>query len=206
MKKIPKLYEQYHVARNDERLEVFEIIRKEFGVNSFLYPGCFVHVTPAFVIPKATFVDTDRRARRFFDDPQTLSFVRASKQYDEEPELQFLSQDYTGTLAIERGYDLLISQYAGFVSESCRRYLRKGAVLVANNSHGDASLASIDKDYRFIAAIQRRGEHFSISTIGLDEYFVPAKAMEVTRQLLYSTKRGIGYRKSASDYVFERVS
>ena len=206
MKKIPKLYEQYHVAKNDERLELFEIIRAEFGVNSFLYPGCFVHVTPAFVIPKATFVDTDKRARRFFDDPQTLSFVRASRQYNEEPELRFLSQDYTGTLPIEKRYDLLISQYAGFVSESCKKYLRKGAVLIANNSHGDASLASIDKDYRFIAAIQRRGEQFRISTIRLDEYFVPAKQKEVTRQLLYSTKRGIGYERSASDYVFKKVS
>jgi hypothetical protein len=44
------------------------------------------------------------------------------------------------------------------VSESCKKYLRKGAVLVANNSYGDASLASIDKDYRLIAAIQQRGE------------------------------------------------
>jgi hypothetical protein len=80
MKSISKLYDQYHVAKNDERLELFEIIRTEFGVNSFLYPCCFVHITPAFVMSKATFVDTDRRVKRFFDDPQTLSFVGTSKQ------------------------------------------------------------------------------------------------------------------------------
>ena len=206
MKKTPRLYQQYHVARNDERLELFEIVRKEFGAKSFFYPGCFVHVTPAFVIPDATFVDTDKRARRFFDDPQTLTFIQASKRYGEQPKLRFLSRDYSEQLPIESSYDLLISQYAGFVSESCKRYLRKGGVLVANNSHGDASLASIDNDFRLIAVIQRRGEHFWISRTRLDEYFVPAKEVQVTQQLLYTTMRGIGYKRPASNYVFEKLN
>jgi hypothetical protein len=182
MKNILELYHQYHAARNDERLELFDIVRAEYGAKSFLYPGCFVHITPAFVMPNATFVDTDKRARRFFDDPQTTSFVGASKQYEEEPELRFLVQDYTEELPIHRGYDLLISQYAGFVSESCKRHLRKGGVLLGNDSHGDASLASIDKDFRLTAVIQRRGEYFWISTTRLNEYFVPSKPVEVTRE------------------------
>jgi hypothetical protein len=206
MKNIPGLYQQYHAAKNDERLELFDIVRAEYGAKSYLYPGCFVHVTVAFVMPNATFVDTDKRAKRFFDDPQTLSFVEESKRYGEQPKLRFLSRNYTEELPIHNGFDLLISQYTGFVSESCKRSLRKGGVLLANNSHGDASLASIDKDFRLIAVIQRRGEHFWISTARLDEYFVPAKQVEVTRQLLHSTKRGIGYKRSASDYVFEKLS
>jgi hypothetical protein len=92
------------------------------------------------------------------------------------------------------------------VSEACKRYLRKGGVLVANNSHGDAGLASVDKGYRLIAAIQRRGEHFWISTTHLDEYFVPAREVEVTREILYTTMRGIGYKRSASSYVFEKLN
>jgi hypothetical protein len=206
MKNVPGLYQHYHSERNDERLELFEIVRAEYGTDSFLYPGCFVHVTPAFVMPNATFVDADKRARRFFDDPQTLSFVRGSRRYRERADLQFLWRDYTDELPIHRGYDLLISQYAGFVSESCKRYLRKGGVLLANNSHGDASLASIDEDFRLIAVIQRRGEHFWVSTSRLDEYFVPAKQVEVTRQLLHATKRGIGYKRSASDYVLIAIA
>jgi hypothetical protein len=157
-------------------------------------------------MPKATFVDTDRRAKGFFGDPQIVSFVRASRQYDEEPELRFLSQDYSKTLPIERAYDLVISQYAGFVSESCKRYLRKGGLLVANNSHGDASLASIDDDFRLIAVIQRRAEHFWISRTNLDEYFVPTKKIRVTRQLLYTIRRGVGYKRPASNYVFEKLN
>ena len=91
MEKIPKLYQRYHVVNKDERTELFEIVRTEFGAQSFVYPGCFVHITPAFFIPKATFVDTDKRAKRFFDDPQTLGFIEASKRYGEQPKLLFLA-------------------------------------------------------------------------------------------------------------------
>lgn len=206
MKDIPRLYEQYHVAKKDERLELFEIMHAEYGTKSFLYPGCFVHITPAFVMPNATFVDTDKRARSFFGDPQTLVFVDTSKRYKEQPKLRFLSRDYSEELPIERTYDLVISQYAGFVSESCKRYLRKGGLLVANNSHGDASLASIDDDFRLIAVIQRRAEHFWISRTNLDEYFVPTKKVQVTRQLLYTIRRGVGYKRPASNYVFEKLN
>jgi hypothetical protein len=204
-KNVLELYQSYHVDRNDERLELFDIVRAEYGAASFLYPGCFVHVTPAFVMPDATFIDTDKRARSFFEDPHTFSFVEESKRYREHARLQFLWRDYTDELPISTRYDLLISQYGGFVSESCKRYLRRGGLLVANDSHGDASLASIDKDFRLIAVIQRRGEHFSFSTTRLDEYFVPSKHVDVTRQLLYAKKRGIEYKRSASDYVFEKL-
>ena len=120
MKDIPRLYQQYHVARKDERLELFEIVRAEFGPLSFLYQGCFVHITPPFFIPNAIFVDTDKRARTFFGDPQTLAFVEASTRYEQQLKLRFLSRDYSEELPIERTYDLVISQYAGFVSESCK--------------------------------------------------------------------------------------
>ena len=206
MKDIPKLYQQYHVDRQDERLELFVIIRTKFLAGSFLYPGCFVHITPAFVFPNATFVDTDRRAKNFFDDPRTLAFVEAAKQYKQKPKMRFLAQDYLEELEIDRNYDLLVSQHAGFVSENCKKYLRKGGMLVANNSHGDASLASIDSDFRLVAAIQRRGEHFWISRTGLHEYFVPVKNVQVTRELLFNTKRGVRYKRTASNYVFEKVN
>jgi hypothetical protein len=68
------------------------------------------------------------------------------KRYKEQPRLRILSRDYSEELPIEREYDLLSSEYAGSVSESCKRYFRKGGVLVSNNSNGDVSLASIDND------------------------------------------------------------
>ncbi|MFX0037200.1 MAG: hypothetical protein ACFE9I_16330 [Candidatus Hermodarchaeota archaeon] len=40
--------------------------------------------------------------------------------------------------------------YAGFVSQSCKEYLKVGGILLTNNSHGNASMAYIDDDYQFI--------------------------------------------------------
>ena len=49
--------------------------------------------------------------------------------------------------------ELVISQYAGFVSENCKRYLPRGGYLIANNSHGDAGLASCDREFKFVAVV-----------------------------------------------------
>jgi hypothetical protein len=114
-----------------------------------LYPGSFVHITPAFIFQKTAFVDTDRRAQRFFEEPSVAEFVDRNKQYEQPSNINFFAQDYSKPLSINAEYDLLLSQYAGFVSEKCKKYLRKGGILVANNSHGDASLASIEADFRF---------------------------------------------------------
>ncbi len=206
MKNILELYDEYHVRRGDERLQLFEILRDEYSVNSCLYPGCFVHITPAFVFQKTAFVDTDRRAQRFFEDPSVAEFVDLNKQYGEASNITFFAQEYSKPLPIDTEYDLLLSQYAGFVSEKCKKYLRKGGILVANNSHGDASLASIDADFRFRAVINRREERFWFAGNQLHEYFVPRRNVEVTKELLYKLKRGIGYTRSASNYVFEKVS
>ena len=199
----PELYAQYHISKGDERLQLFEILRDAYAVQSCLYPGCFVHVTPAFTFPRVAFVDTDRRARTFFEDLQTTVFVESRKQYAETPEISFFAQDYAEELPIGSDFDLLLSQYAGFVSEKSKRYLRRGGLLVANDSHGDASLASLDRDFRFVAAINRSGDRFWFSRSPLDEYFVPKRKVDVTRELLYGTRRGVGYTRSAADYVFE---
>lgn len=202
------LYEKYHISRTDERLQLFEILRFEFGVESGIYPGCFVHVTPSFVIPGMVYVDSDVRARRFFNDGTADSIVRKRKSYSQLAGIEFIQQDYGEPLLIcEESIDLLISQYAGFVSESCTRYLKPGGYLVANNSHGDAGLANSDSRFELIAVIDRRGERFSLKTDNLDQYFI-AKSRSVPsekqplRGYLKKLGRGIGYTRSAAEYVF----
>ena len=204
------LYEKYHISRSDERLQLFEILRAELGVESGLYPGCFVHVTPSFVIPRMVYVDSDARARRFFDDESAGTIVQKRKSYIQSARIEFVQQDYAKPLPIEEGrIDLLISQYAGFVSESCARYLKPDGYLVANNSHGDAGLAHSDSRFELIAVINRRGETFSLKTGNLDQYFI-AKSQSVPtdrqarRHYLKNLGRGIGYTRSAADYVFRR--
>lgn len=186
---------------------LFALMAEHYPTHSALYAGSFTHVTPAFVFPNTCFVDMDKRAARFFADPAVLDLVRDHKTYTEEPVVHFHHGDYAkGFEEDEEAFDLLISQYAGFVSQGCKGYLKRDGYLLANNSHGDAGMAFIDPDYQLVAVINRRGEKFSLSEKDLDAYFIPKKDIEITREYLESIGRGVGYTKSAFSYVFKRVA
>lgn len=204
------LYTTYHIDRHDERAELFRIVAGELHAASGMYPGCFVHVTPSFFIPRMVYIDTDRRAEKFFTQGEAAALIRRRKAYAGAPEFEFYRQDFTDPApAQDATLDVLVSQYAGFVGKHCKRYLRSGGLLVANNSHGDAGLAACDPDYELVAVVTRRGETFRLSVTGLTEYFVP-KSRRVPqtrtelRTYLTGLGRGIGYRKSAADYVFRK--
>ena len=200
------LYRKYYVDTCYERLGLFTLVADRFPSRSALYPGSFTHVTPAFVYPSACFVDSDRRAVRFFADPAVRDYVNRRKVYAEEPRIRFHRADYVQELPeAEESYDLLISQYAGFVSQHCKQYLKVGGILLANNSHGDASMAWLDQDFALVAAINRRGERFSLVETNLASYFVPKRDHPITREYLERTKRGVAYTRSAYAYAFRRV-
>lgn len=197
------LYKQNYVDKDFERLELFVLLKERYGIESALYPGSYVHITPSFVFPLTVYVDTDKRAKRFFEDPWTREFVEHNKRCGEEPTIRFHHQDYSEDLPEEPGsFDLLISQWAGFVSRSCKRYLKPGGLLLVNNSHGDASLASIDEDYRFVAAVIMRGGEYRLNEVDLEEYFVPKTDVQVTPEYLFSIQRGVRYKRTAWAYLF----
>ncbi len=201
------LYKKYHVDRNDERLGQFSILAEKYNVKSALYPGSFVHITPSFVFPVVTYVDTDNRAEAFFKDPCVSDYISKRKTYDSEPELSFFHKDYRKSIEEKRGsFDLLISQYTGFVSRYCKRYLRAGGILLVNNSHGDASMASIDKAFKLIGILTRRGVKYTFSDDNLNAYFIPKKPVKITKEYLEKIGRGIGYTKSASAYLFRKIN
>ena len=205
-KNIFDLYEQHFVDKEFERLELFQLLREKYSVISAIYPGSFVHVTPSFVFPVTAYVETDKRAKKFFENPGLHDFVQERKTYPEDPVIKFFAQDYQQSIAgEEQRYDLLISQYAGFVSKHCKQYLKIGGTLLANNSHGDAGLASIDADFKFIGVILKRGDKYRISEKNLAEYFIPKKAVEITPEYLEEIQKGIGYTKTASSYLFRKV-
>lgn len=200
------LYRKYHVDRNDERLGMFALLRKWFGIERALYPGSFVHVTPSFVFPEVCYVDSEQRAAFFFASQDVAGLVDERKTYAQKAAFRFHHQNYTAAIPEEDSYfDVLISQYAGFVSQHGYRYLRIGGWLLANNSHGDASLAFLDDRYDLTAVIHRRGEKFRLSEVNLNHYFVPKKDISHTSEYVREIGRGIGYTKSASVYLFQRV-
>jgi hypothetical protein len=200
------LYRQHHIDKGDERLGLFRGLVERYGVESALYPGSFVHVTPSFVVPTVVYADSDKRAARFFADPEVRTLVLRFREYEQEPVFRFHSGDFATAIdEPDASFDLLISQYAGFVSRACKRYVTRGGHLVVNNSHGDASMAALDPDWRLVAAYRRRGERYTFSEADLQTYMVPKRGEPPTEAELESRMRGPAFTRSAAGYVFERT-
>lgn len=195
-----------------DRLRLFSALANAREVSNALYPGSFVDIAPSFVFDSVTYVDTDRRAATFFADSVGVDEIIAGHRPNaSKAAWRFISGDYTGDLgnadlgAALGPFDLLISLYAGFVSEHCTRYLRHGGLLLANPSHGDAAMASIDPRYRLAAVVNTRAGRYAISTDDLDTYLLPKRPTEVDAELLHGTGRGIAYTRSPFAYLFERI-
>ena len=131
-------------------------------------------------------------------------------EHDVDPEtrrVRFIAADYTDPLPLaDQEFDLLVSLYAGFVSESCTQHLRVGGTLLVNPSHGDAAMASIDARYRLAGIVRSRSGTYSVSDRDLDTHLVPKKDVVVTKEALHASGRAIAYTKSAFAYLFERVA
>lgn len=201
------LYDEYYTDRDHEQLDLFQLLADQYEIQSAMYPGSYVHVTPSFVYQRVVYMDSDCQAKRFFSDPRLTDFIAARKSYPQDAQIVFYPQDYTQPVPEQEGsVDLLISLYAGFISRPCKRYLRLGGILLANNSHGDAGMASIDPDYQFIAAINRRNGQHRLTERDLDSYFIPKREVEVTAAYLEQLGRGIAYTKTAALYLFKRLT
>ena len=200
------LYNEHYAHPGAERLGLFTLMAGRFGCRTALYPGSFDHVTPAFAFPCTCFVDMDREAARFFADPSLSELVAQRKVYAEGPRIRFHGADYEeGLPEADESFDLLISLNAGFVSQHCKRYLRVGGALLVNNLHGDASMARLNADYELVGAIEHRGQRYRSVETDLASYFVPKRDLEVTREYLEHTRRGVAFTRRAFAYAFQRV-
>ncbi len=191
-----------------DRFRLFRALHDVLPARAVLYPGSFVDIAPSFVFPRVVYADVDRRAAAFFQDEAGIREIVASQPgAPAGPEFSFIHADYTDGLGLADGaFDLLISLYAGFVSEYCMRYLRIGGTLLANPSHGDVAMASIDPRYRLVGVVQSGGGGYRVRTEGLEGYLIPKRQTEITSESLHQSGRGIAYTKPAFAYLFERVA
>ena len=201
-----ELYQKYFQEKQFERLDLFEVIADRFNIQRTLYAGSFVHITPSFVFSDVIYVDNDKQAKQFFGKPEVFKVIAERKIYPQEAKVTFHFADYrNGFDEPFETFDLLISQYAGFVGQHCKPYLKIGGLLVANNSHGDAGIAAIDDDYQLKAVFSVRNGKHRRSETNLNEYFIPKSQIQITRDYLEKLQKGIGYKKTAGVYLFQKV-
>ncbi len=191
-----------------DRWRLFSAVADVVPAERVLYPGSFVDIAPSFVFSSVTYVDVDRRADRFFADHAGVrEIVAAHAGAPTDPRIEFVRADFTTTLNLpEGGFDLLVSLYAGFVSEHCTRHLRIGGTLLVNPSHGDAAMASIDPRYRLTGVVTSRQGRYRIGRTGLTEHLQPKAPVTITKSYLHERRRGVSYTKPAFAYLFDRVA
>ncbi len=197
-------WSQYRESIGD-RSGLFAALAGAWSIERALYPGSYVDLSPSTAFGLVTYVDNDARAARFFADPDLVRAELAGLTGPGvDPEVRFLAGDYTKPLDVPEGsMDLLISLYAGPVSEYCRRDLRPGGLLLANTSHGDASVAALEPDVRLVAAVHHANAGYRLVTDGLETYLVPKRPETADAVRIRSSGRGIAYTRSAAAYLFE---
>lgn len=200
-------YQKYYIDRDYEQIDLFRVLKSTYEITKAIYPGSYIHISPSFIFPDVVYIDSDKNAIRFFQSNQLIELVRERKEYNEEAMITFHGVDYKDLIEeYQFQFDLLISQYAGFISEACKNYLRMGGYLLVNNSHGDAGLASIDEDYQLVSTAHKTRGKYRLSHTSLDKYFIPKRKIKVTKELLYKTGKGVGYARTAPLYIFQRIS
>ncbi len=198
----PVTWSQYQTSIGD-RSALFAAVVDRWAPEHALYAGSYVDLSPSTAIPSVTYVDLDRRAARYFADE---GLVRADLAGRCRPgagvHVSFLHGDYTDITLPPASFDLLISLYADRVLASCRQYLAPEGLLLANTSHGDASLAALDPQLELVAAVQHRDDRYRLVTDELHTFLVPRKPEAADPEKIRSSGRGIRYTRDAFAYVF----
>jgi hypothetical protein len=197
-----KAYQDY-ISKIGNRRELYKKVIETYDIESVLYPGSHIDIEPSFIIPKVTYVDNFKGTISFFKHIDVIkNYIENNKHYEELCALVFKDKDYREPLDIEP-VDLIISQYAGFVGQATKEYLRTGGILLCNDSHGDATLARFDADYELIAVVESANK---IIDSGLDKYFTLSKDRTVNLDKVRKEMKGPKYNYKAENYLFRKIS
>lgn len=89
-------------------------------------------------------------------------------------------------------------------ADNCGRYLRRGGLLLANTSHGDASIAALDPALDLAAAVLHREGRYHLDTANLGRYLMAKRPADADADLIRAKGRGVAYTLPAFAYVFRR--
>ena len=189
-----------------DRSPLFAAVANAWGLSSALYPGCYLDLSPSSAIDDVTYVDNDKRAERYFSTEGLPESELSASTDAAKRRIAFTAADYTTPLPVDQGsVELLISLYAGPVWDHCRQYLAPGGLLLANTSHGDASVAALDPDLELVAAVHYRDGRYRLDQENLSSYLVPKTATPPDVESIRRSGRGVAYTRTAFAYVFRLV-
>lgn len=201
------IYNSFYTALDFERAGLFKLIKDEYGCSTVLYPGCSIHITPSFYFQHVVYVDISETARKFFRDNQNiLSIINSNKKYKQSAYIQYIHSDYTMELPVkENNYDLLLSIYAGGVTESCRKYIKTGGIILSNNHQNDALQALNDSYVRLEALIRRKGKKYHIENCTDEKMLKALQGHSMTSKSMRNSGSGMEYVDNEHYFVFRKI-
>ena len=191
-----------YMSKTGNRKALYSLVAKKYNIKRALYPGSHIDISPSLVIPDVTYIDNFKGTIRFFKKMNEIEkYINKNKNYQEKCKIEFLGTDYNDELKLVKK-DMIISQYAGFAGKATKRYLKKGGILLCNDSHGDATLAYLDEDFELVGVINQRN---MLSTKQLDKYFVLKNERQIDEKEVRSTMKGPKYKIHATNYIFKPI-
>jgi len=199
-----KIIEEYRNYANKigDRTTLYRVVTRKYNIHTAIYPGSHIDIAPSLVIPEVTYIDNFKGAIKFFKDMKIIEkYIEQNKEYPDSCKIDFIGQDYTLPLDIEQ-VDLIISQYAGFVGQETKLFLKTNGILLCNDSHGDATLAKFDEDFEFIGIIDKKNR---IQSNNLENYFKLPKEKTIELKTVKEKMKGLKYTLTADNYLFRKI-
>ena len=191
---------------NFERAGLFEALKKEYGCNTVLYPGCSIHITPSFYFQHVVYVDISETAKEFFNDTQNVvDYINGNKKYKQSAYIQFIHGDYTKQLPVRNeNYDLLIALYAGEITKSCKKYVRAGGIILTNNHHNDTEELTKDSSITLDGLVFKRGKKYVIEKEINADLKGLLKKYGNTKKDMKKTNNGLEYSDNQCYFVLKK--
>lgn len=199
-------YKRFYVDINFDRAGLFEILKKEYGCNTVLYPGCSIHITPSFYFQHVVYVDISKMVREFFDDIHSIiNYINSNKKYKQSAYVQFIHEDYTKPLPIrEKNYDLLIALYAGEITRFCKKYVKLGGIILTNNHQGDAEELLKDSPIAIDGLIYKKGKAYAIEKDINDDFKDIIKRHSNNKKDMKNTSKGLEYADNQCYFALKK--
>lgn len=201
-------YQKTYVAPKFERGALFAFMQKRYPLREVLYPGCSVHITPAYYFPHVVFVDQSPTAAEFFSDQETLlELIGRHRRYPRSPYIRFIAQDFTTPLPVARNqYDLLLALFTGGVSQACQGYLKIGGYVLTNNHQNDAIAAARDQELSLVGSIRKSGKQYQFVEREKTEGLLRSRQdHRRSKRYLRQTSSGVEYIENEVYYLFKKV-
>ena len=204
-------YLSHYRGLDDIHLGAFRLIKSRWEVESVLYAGSWIHLSPSLVFPYVVYVDFFAEMESMFNDFELLKYIETRSEAIKKPLIKFHKADYReGIHEDKESFDLLISLSGGFASKYCKSYLRKGGLLFVNNEHYDASMAYVDSDYLLIGVFTH-AKKLVEDKQRVHEYFMTKNNQPISFEMVNEnsekspSKAKYKLRKKAHFYLFQKA-